>query len=302
MNTDSRLGGSEVPASNTSEARERSNRYDIELYRYACELFENAPERGQLEFEVELAALRAAKGRRENPPRRAGPGWLRRDRGGLADAPPGAGDPLAPGFRARRGHSLKHEVGDRAKAMRDELASVSSERERLAAELQAAIRGEHPAKGTAGSRRRRRSAKTSSQTQPSAADDGPADPLTARSVQRRPRGPIDRHRVNGAPSDTEGTRSDASARSPRAGPAARFCTRRKHQGSSRVDPHQSRTAESWPSARAGRSKATTPRRRRAPSGGDRGPQLAAAIEHADRIAPCVRCVQHSDRLARGDAR
>jgi DNA invertase Pin-like site-specific DNA recombinase len=36
--------------------------------------------------------------------------------------------------------------------------------------------------------------------------------------------------------------------------------------------------------------------------GDRGPQLASAIEHAERIAPCVLVVQHSDRLARGDGR
>src|SRR4051812_12191236 len=34
--------------------------------------------------------------------------------------------------------------------------------------------------------------------------------------------------------------------------------------------------------------------------GDRGPQLAAAISHAERLAPCVLVVQHSDRLARGD--
>src|SRR4051794_30931581 len=34
--------------------------------------------------------------------------------------------------------------------------------------------------------------------------------------------------------------------------------------------------------------------------GDRGPHLAAAIAHAERIAPCVLVVQHSDRLARGD--
>jgi site-specific DNA recombinase len=34
--------------------------------------------------------------------------------------------------------------------------------------------------------------------------------------------------------------------------------------------------------------------------GDRGPQLAAAMGHAERIAPCVLVVQHSDRLARGD--
>lgn len=36
--------------------------------------------------------------------------------------------------------------------------------------------------------------------------------------------------------------------------------------------------------------------------GDRGPGLAAAMKHAERIAPCVLVVQHSDRLARGDGR
>jgi site-specific DNA recombinase len=36
--------------------------------------------------------------------------------------------------------------------------------------------------------------------------------------------------------------------------------------------------------------------------GDRGPQLAAALVHAERMAPCVVVVQHSDRLARGDGR
>jgi DNA invertase Pin-like site-specific DNA recombinase len=34
--------------------------------------------------------------------------------------------------------------------------------------------------------------------------------------------------------------------------------------------------------------------------GNRGPQLVAAMELAEREAPCVLCVQHSDRLARGD--
>src|SRR4051812_3331296 len=34
--------------------------------------------------------------------------------------------------------------------------------------------------------------------------------------------------------------------------------------------------------------------------GDRGPQRAAAIAHAERIAPCILVVQHSDRLARGE--
>ena len=35
--------------------------------------------------------------------------------------------------------------------------------------------------------------------------------------------------------------------------------------------------------------------------GDRGPQLAAAMERAEQLAPAVILVQHSDRLARGDA-
>jgi DNA invertase Pin-like site-specific DNA recombinase len=36
--------------------------------------------------------------------------------------------------------------------------------------------------------------------------------------------------------------------------------------------------------------------------GDRGPGLAAALDQAQRLAPCVLVVQHSDRLARGDGR
>jgi Sulfotransferase family len=43
------------------EAAQACNRYDIELYRYAERLFDEAPELQELEFEVELAALRAAK-------------------------------------------------------------------------------------------------------------------------------------------------------------------------------------------------------------------------------------------------
>jgi hypothetical protein len=52
--------GDEVPGE-LIEAAERCNRYDIELYRYADELFDSTPERGGLEFEVELTALRAAE-------------------------------------------------------------------------------------------------------------------------------------------------------------------------------------------------------------------------------------------------
>jgi hypothetical protein len=53
--------GDQVPAE-LRRAAERCNRYDIELYRYAQELFEKELESARdLEFEVELAALRAGK-------------------------------------------------------------------------------------------------------------------------------------------------------------------------------------------------------------------------------------------------
>jgi hypothetical protein len=52
--------GDELPDELIQAAR-RCNRYDIRLYRYAERLFETVPERGRLEFEVELAALRAAR-------------------------------------------------------------------------------------------------------------------------------------------------------------------------------------------------------------------------------------------------
>ena len=55
-----RARGEEVPDELLETAREY-NRYDIELYRYAQELFDAAPERSELDFEVELAALRVAK-------------------------------------------------------------------------------------------------------------------------------------------------------------------------------------------------------------------------------------------------
>jgi Sulfotransferase family len=42
-------------------AAEACNRYDIELYRYAEELFDAAPERAELDFQAELAGLRTAK-------------------------------------------------------------------------------------------------------------------------------------------------------------------------------------------------------------------------------------------------
>jgi predicted nucleic acid-binding Zn-ribbon protein len=60
----SRPRGSAVPAELVRTAEE-ANRYDRELYRYAQELFDGAPERDELEFPVEAAALRAAKGEGE---------------------------------------------------------------------------------------------------------------------------------------------------------------------------------------------------------------------------------------------
>jgi hypothetical protein len=52
--------GDEIPEE-LRRAAERCNRYDIELYRYAQQLFDDAPERHQPDFQIELAALRAAK-------------------------------------------------------------------------------------------------------------------------------------------------------------------------------------------------------------------------------------------------
>jgi hypothetical protein len=52
--------GDLVPDALRREA-ERSNRYDIELYRHAKKLFEQEMEQRDLEFEADLAALRAAK-------------------------------------------------------------------------------------------------------------------------------------------------------------------------------------------------------------------------------------------------
>jgi hypothetical protein len=54
--------GDDVPKEMRRDA-ERWNRYDLELYRYAEELFDAAPERTDLEFCVDLAALAAAQGR-----------------------------------------------------------------------------------------------------------------------------------------------------------------------------------------------------------------------------------------------
>jgi hypothetical protein len=55
-----RARGDDVPAK-ARRAAEACNRYDIELYDYAEQLFESAPERGELDFEVDVAALRAAR-------------------------------------------------------------------------------------------------------------------------------------------------------------------------------------------------------------------------------------------------
>src|SRR5215211_6548020 len=52
--------GDRIPAE-VRRTAERCNRYDVELYRYAIELFESELEPRDLEFDVEVAALRAGK-------------------------------------------------------------------------------------------------------------------------------------------------------------------------------------------------------------------------------------------------
>jgi Sulfotransferase family len=56
----SRPRGDDVPEE-LRRGAERCNRYDIELYRYAQQLFDDAPERKDVEFKIELAALHAAQ-------------------------------------------------------------------------------------------------------------------------------------------------------------------------------------------------------------------------------------------------
>jgi hypothetical protein len=63
----SRPRGDEVPKE-LRRAAQRHNRYDIELYREAEELFDSACRKQGLEFEIELAALRAARADGEIPP------------------------------------------------------------------------------------------------------------------------------------------------------------------------------------------------------------------------------------------
>ena len=57
---DGRPRGEVVPEEILAEAAD-CNGYDIELYAYATELFESLPERAELDFAVELAALRSAR-------------------------------------------------------------------------------------------------------------------------------------------------------------------------------------------------------------------------------------------------
>src|SRR5439155_10215919 len=59
--------GDEVPEE-LFRAAVRCNRYDTELYDFAQKLFEGLPERGELEFAVELAALRAVGAKGEIEP------------------------------------------------------------------------------------------------------------------------------------------------------------------------------------------------------------------------------------------
>jgi hypothetical protein len=56
----SRPRGDDVKAS-LREAAAEANVHDLELYRYATELFEALPELGELDFQIDVAALRAAR-------------------------------------------------------------------------------------------------------------------------------------------------------------------------------------------------------------------------------------------------
>jgi hypothetical protein len=230
----SRPRGDDVPAE-LVRAAERANRYDIELYHYAAELFDSAPEREQLEFQVELAAFQAAKGEGdvelEVPPPEGFGGakyvWrmLLHARGTL----------LRQEFELAEVARLKDELGDRAKAMKDELATVNKERERLAAELQDAVRGgrepERPAKRTAGSKRTRRSAKSSSPTERGAADDRAADPARAKKQTAAKAA-----RTGGSESTEKRKRSVNAAAKPKRRAKRRRNARKRHRADRAPSP------------------------------------------------------------------
>jgi hypothetical protein len=57
---------SQLPVGARKAAR-KSNRYDAELYDYARELFEHAPELPELKFHCEIAAVRACMGAGGSP-------------------------------------------------------------------------------------------------------------------------------------------------------------------------------------------------------------------------------------------
>ncbi len=126
--------GDDVPEALVRSA-ERANRYDLDLYRHAVELFDSAPEREELDFKVEFAALQAAKGEGELD----------------------TGAPPPEGFEDKEAWRMLLEA--RATLLRREFelaehARLNDELRERAAELQAAVPGgrepERPAKRTAG--------------------------------------------------------------------------------------------------------------------------------------------------------
>ena len=119
---DERPRGEQIPAE-LRAAAERCNGFDIELYRYAQELFASAPELERLEFKLELAALRAATGREDEvggPP----PGF---DGGG--DAWSGLVGERVAGLRRERdlveARAALLELGDRAEAASERIAEIA---------------------------------------------------------------------------------------------------------------------------------------------------------------------------------
>jgi hypothetical protein len=121
--------GDDVPA-DLQEAAERCNRYDIELYAHAQELFDKIPERGQLDFEIDLAALRAAKDDAGAGPALPPPADLERDRAWqlLLDA---RTQLLRAEFERRRGRSTRAPETLDEQALETELKAVRARARKL---------------------------------------------------------------------------------------------------------------------------------------------------------------------------
>ena len=121
--------GDDIPA-DLRDAAERCNHYDIALYAYAKELFDEAPEHGQLDFQIDLAALRAIDAQGGIDLAAPPPAGLERDRAWqlLLEA---RAHVLQAEFGRRRGRATRAPATEDEHRMETELKAVRSKARKL---------------------------------------------------------------------------------------------------------------------------------------------------------------------------